>query len=63
MDIGTATTRQISIKVCKLCNSAIGDTGLCTYDCPNDGDLRRDAGSVWQRVYVRTDVLISEVEI
>lgn len=52
--------RIVTVKVCLLCNSIIDTSGLCSYDCPQDGALCRDLGTAVRRVYERTDRLLKE---
>lgn len=63
MNIGESTTRQVAVKICKACNAVIGDTGMCSYECPNDCEVRRKPGTVIVRTYTRVDTLIEEKEI
>ena len=39
--------------ICRLCNTTIGDTGMCSYQCDNDFVLVRDRpqGTVIERTY------------
>jgi hypothetical protein len=63
MEIGTSTTRQITVRYCKACNAVIGDTGMCSYECPEDCQVKRKPGTVIARTYTRVDTLIAEKEI
>jgi hypothetical protein len=62
MKIGTENTYTVKIEVCSKCQNVIGDTGLCGWQCPLDGELAkyRSKGLTKIRTYKRTDVLISE---
>ena len=48
--------------ICRLCGTAIGDTGMCNFKCENDFVLVRDRpqGSVTERTFEM--VLIDERE-
>jgi hypothetical protein len=63
MEIGTSTTRQVNVRICKACNSVIGDTGMCSFECPEDCQVKRKPGTVIVRTYTRVDTMIAEKEI
>lgn len=57
--IGTTTTREIRVPICKLCGCEINEVGECDQDCEYDC-VRRPKGTVLTAVYQRTDVLVRE---
>jgi hypothetical protein len=62
MKIGTEKTYRITKEICNVCDGTIGDTGLCDWQCPMDGELARfrSKGKIKIQTFQRTDILISE---
>lgn len=55
LTIGTTRTSVVEVKVCKSCNSPV-DLGLCSYECPADGDHK--PGTFLTAVYERSETLV-----
>lgn len=57
--VGTVTKRAYTVRVCRECHYAIGESGLCSDDCRFDGNHRPRGGVILRR-YESVDTLVGE---
>lgn len=57
---GKITTSTLLVDICTTCGCAISDVGLCSWECPEDGSIRK---IVIRAKYERTDKFIGDEQV
>jgi hypothetical protein len=56
---GTATQKEVSIPVCKLCGYVVDETGGCSHDCSEDYEDRTTDNTL-RAVYYRSETFLRD---
>ena len=56
---GSVTIREVKLRICAFCGSSVTETGLCSHECPFDGEPRTHR-DYFYAVYERTEKFLRD---
>lgn len=62
-EIGETVRRRVTVPSCLSCGCVIDSTGLCSFECAEDGEMVGCRSVYVERAWERVDVLVDQREV